>query len=137
MNKRFTLTRLILAIVSTGLEEVAVWAVWRWLLPEFDINLNVGILLGVMIGWGAFCTGLFIFTTYALKKQKPVAASAMVGVTGKAAGNLAPEGMVKVHGELWGAIAEEGEIITGEDIVVTGEKGLKLLVRKAAANTKR
>ncbi len=132
MNKRFTLTRLILAISSTALEEAAIWAVWRFLLPEFNVNLDVGVLLGVMLGWGAFCVGLFIFTTFALKKQKPVGASSMVGAAGKAAGNLAPEGMVKIRGELWGAISEEDEIVAGESIIVTGEKGLKLLVRKTA-----
>ncbi len=56
----------------------------------------------------------------------------MVGAAGKAAGNLAPEGMVKIRGELWGAISEEDEIVAGESIIVTGEKGLKLLVRKTA-----
>jgi membrane-bound ClpP family serine protease len=137
MNKRFTLTRLVLAVSSTALEEAAVWAIWRWLLPEFGVNLHVGVLIGVMVGWGIFCTWLFIFTTYALKKQKPAGSPSMIGATGKAAGRLSPEGMVKIRGELWGAISEEGDIIAGEDIVVTGEKGLKLLVRKAAAGATR
>jgi membrane-bound ClpP family serine protease len=137
MNKRFTLTRLILAVSSTALEEVAIWAVWRWLLPNFNVNLPVGVLIGVMVGWGIFCVGLFVFTTYALKKQKPAGSSSMVGATGQAVGKLAPEGMVKIRGELWGAISEEGDIIDGADIVVTGEKGLKLLVRKTGGSATR
>jgi membrane-bound serine protease (ClpP class) len=55
----------------------------------------------------------------------------MIGTRGKAVGKLAPEGMVKIKGELWGARTEEGDIETGEDILVIGEDGLKLLVRKA------
>lgn len=131
MNKRFTITRLLLAIGSTSLEEVAIWAAWRWLLPEFGVNLHVGVLVGVMVGWGAFCTWLFIFTTHALNKQKPVGLPSMVGAEGSAAGKLAPDGMVKIHGELWSALSEQGDLLPGEDIVVTGEEGLKLLVRKA------
>ncbi|MGD0779205.1 MAG: NfeD family protein [Dehalococcoidales bacterium] len=136
MNRQFTLTRLVLAIISMALEQVGIWAVWQWLLPAFGIQLHVGVLIGVMVGWGIIGTCIFIFTTSILKKQKSVGQTSMVGATGKAAGNLAPGGMVKIHGELWSAISEEGDIIIGEDIVVTGEKGLKLLVRKNIAGAR-
>jgi membrane-bound ClpP family serine protease len=131
MNKRFTLTRLILAIISMALEQVAVFAVWRWLLPAFGIQLHVGIVIGVMVGWFVFGTWLFIFTTSVLKKKQHIGQTSMVGATGQAVGNLSPDGMVKIRGELWRAISEEGDILPDEDIIVTGEKGLKLLVRKA------
>lgn len=134
MNKQLTQTRLILAIVSTVLEEIAVWAVWRWLLPEFNINLHVGVLIGIMVGWGIISICIFIFTTHALKKQAPAGLPSMVGAVGKAVGNLAPGGMVKIRGELWGAISEEGNIGAGEEIIVTGENGLKLLVRRNSGN---
>jgi membrane-bound serine protease (ClpP class) len=137
MNKQFTLTRLVLAIISMALEQVGIWAVWQWLLPAFGIQLHVGVLIGVMVGWGIFGTWLFIFTSSILKKQKSVGQTSMVGATGKAAGKLAPEGMVKIHGELWRAVSEEGEINIGEDIVVTGEKGLKLIVHKTTADATR
>jgi membrane-bound serine protease (ClpP class) len=55
----------------------------------------------------------------------------MVGMDGKAHGELAPDGMVKIKGELWSARSEEGNIRHGEKITVTGEDGLKLIVRKA------
>jgi membrane-bound ClpP family serine protease len=130
MNKKLTQTRLILAIVSMALEQVAIWAVWRWVLPEFGVDLNVGVLIGIMAAWGIIGTCIFIFTTRALKKQPTAGLPSMVGTVGKAAGNLTPEGMVKIHGELWGAVSEEGNIAAGEGIIVTGENGLKLLVRK-------
>jgi membrane-bound ClpP family serine protease len=131
MNKRLTLTRLVLAVISMALEQLAIWAVWQWLLPYFNINLHVGILIGVMVGWGVIGTFIFIFTTSILKKEQSIGQTSMIGATGKAAGMLKPEGMVKIKGELWRAVAEEGEINPGEDIVVTGENGLKLMVRKA------
>ncbi len=130
MNKSLTRTRLILAIISTSIEEVGIWAIWRWLLPEFGILLPVWLLIVIMVAWAVFGTWLFIFTTWALKKQVPAGLPSMVGTVGKASGNLAPEGMVKIRGELWGAVSEEGDIADGESIIVTGENGLKLLVRK-------
>jgi membrane-bound ClpP family serine protease len=130
MNKRFTLTRLILAIISMALEQVAIFAVWRWLLPAFGVNLHVGVVIGVIVGWLVFGTWLFIFTTSVLKKKQHIGQTSMVGATGQAVGKLSPDGMVKIRGELWRAISEEGDILPDEDIIVTGEKGLKLLVRK-------
>src|SRR4030042_550694 len=136
MFKRLTLARLVLAILSMALEQVAIWVICRWLLPEFDIQLHVGVLIGVMIAWGIFGTWLFIFTTYTLKKQATVGLPSMVGSTGKAAADLSPDGMVKIRGELWGALSEDGNISTGEGIIVTGENGLKLLVRKNIGSVK-
>lgn len=130
MNKKLTQTRLALAIISTALEEVAIWAIWRWLLPEFNVNLHVGVLIGIMVALGIFSASLFLFTTRTLKKQVTAGLPSMVGTVGKAVGNLTPQGMVKIHGELWGAVSEEGIIAAGEGIVVTGENGLKLIVRK-------
>jgi membrane-bound ClpP family serine protease len=131
MSKSFTLTRLILAIVSDALEEFAVYAVWRWLLPVFGVNLHVGILIGVMVGWLVFSIWLFIFTTGVLKKKQHIGQTSMIGAEGIAASSLNPKGMVKIRGELWGAVSEAGDILPDEYIIVTGEKGLKLLVRKA------
>jgi len=130
MNKRLTLTRLVLAIISMALEQVAIWVIWRWLLPEFGIKLHFSVLVVVMVAWAVFGTWLFIFTTRVLKKQALVGLPSMVGATGKAAGRLAPKGMVNIRGELWGATSAGGDIDDGEKIVVISEDGLKLLVRK-------
>ncbi len=131
MNRKYTTSRLILAIFSTSLEEAAIWVIWRWLLPEFDINLPFAVCIGVMVAWAAFGVWLFIFTTNTLKKQAVVGLPSMVGTVGKVASRLAPEGMVRIRSELWGAMSDEGDIETGEKVVVIKEDGLKLFVRKA------
>jgi membrane-bound ClpP family serine protease len=130
MNKRLTSTRLILAIISTGLEEAAIWAVWRWALPGTGVDLPLFLLIIMMIAWAVLSICLFIFTTRALKRQVQAGLPSMVGTGGKAASRLAPKGMVKIRGELWGAIAEGDTINTGEDILVIEQKGLKLIVRR-------
>jgi len=56
----------------------------------------------------------------------------MIGSKGKVASPLAPEGQVRIKGELWGATSDEGNIDTGEWITVVGEDGLKLVVRRGS-----
>jgi membrane-bound ClpP family serine protease len=131
MNKRLTSTRLMLAIVSNILQLLALWIIWRWILPEFNIRLSVIVLITVMAAWAVFGTWLFLFTTRVLKKQAQVGQTSMVGTTGKVITKLAPEGMVKINGELWRARSTEGDISIGEDIIVSGEERLKLLVRRS------
>ena len=125
-----TTARLILAIVSTSLEEVAIVAIWRWLLPEFGIELPLAVLIAVMVAWAAFGTALFVFTTRTLKRQTVVGLPTMIGSKGKVASPLVPEGMVKIKGELWGATSAEGNVDKGEQVEVVGEDGLKLVVRQ-------
>ena len=130
MNKKLTRTRLVLAIISTGLEEVALWAIWRHLLPGFHIEPPAALMIAIMVAWAGFGTWLFIFTTGVLKKQALEGLSSMVGVRGTAAGPLDPEGMVRIKGELWRAVADGGKVEDGEEVTVVGENGLTLSVRK-------
>jgi membrane-bound ClpP family serine protease len=131
MHSRLTKARFIIAIVSTALEEVAIWVIWRWLLPEFGVSLPVVVLVAVMIAWAAFSTWLFIFTTLALRQQAVAGLPSMVGTVGKVASRLSPKGQVRIRGEIWQATSNEGNIEAGEEVVVVSERGLKLLVRKA------
>jgi membrane-bound serine protease (ClpP class) len=130
MDRRLTVSRLILAVVSTSFEEVAIWVIWRWLLPEFEIRLPLAVLIGVMAAWAAFSIWLFIFTTLTLKKQVTIGLPSMVGTVGKVASRLSPEGQVRIKGELWGAKSAEGDIEVGDKVAVIKEDGLKLFVRR-------
>jgi len=69
MDKKLTSARLVVAVISTATEEVAIWVIWRFLLPEFNIELPLSVLIGAMIVWAAFSLWLFVFTTHTLKKQ--------------------------------------------------------------------
>jgi membrane-bound ClpP family serine protease len=135
MRSRLTTARLILAVISTALEETAIWVIWRWLLPEFGVELPVAVLIGVMVAWMAFSIWLFIFTTLVLRKQKTAGLPSMVGTVGKVTSRLAPEGQVNVKGELWHATSVEGDIEAGEEVMVVSERGLKLAVRKTGGTT--
>jgi len=131
VDKNLTIGRLISSIISISVEEAAIYAVWRWLLPELNIRLPVAVLVIVMAAWLAFSVWLFIFTTRYLKRQPTAGLPSMVGTTGRAAGPLAPGGMVRIRGEWGGATSIDGDIKGGEGIVVAGQEGLKLKVRRA------
>jgi membrane-bound ClpP family serine protease len=130
MDRKLTVSRLVLAVLSTSLEEVAIYVIWRWLLPEFGIEIPYQACIAVMVAWAGFGVWLFIFTTRALKKQTVAGLPSMVGTVGKVASRLAPDGLVSIRGELWGAVSDEGEIKVGEKVAVIREDGLKLFVRK-------
>jgi len=56
----------------------------------------------------------------------------MVGSKGKVVSQLAPEGQVIIKGELWGAESVDRNIDKGEQVMVVGQDGLKLIVRKGS-----
>ena len=130
MSKRLTTNRLILAVITTTLEEIAIYSIWRWALPEFDIYLSVSALIGMMVAWGIFSVSLFVLTSRILKKQVTVGLPSMIGTKGRVASKLSPEGMVRIKSELWAAKSNEGNLAVGEEVEVVGEDGLKLLVQK-------
>ena len=127
-----TRNRLILAVISNFLEEVAIVVLWRWVLPEFGVNIPLPWLIIIMAAWLTFSVSLFVYVTRVLRTQTVVGLPTMVGSKGKAAGRLAPEGQVRIRGELWSAVSVAGEVKQGADVVVVDEEGLVLKVKPAA-----
>ena len=132
MNKRLTLARLVLAVISMAAEQAGIWAVLYLLLPEMGVKVHIWVIMVVMAAWFIIGIWLFIIGTRMLSKQAITGLSSMIGQKGKAAVRLAPDGMVKIKGELWSAVSPDSAIEPGENVIVTGEDGLKLHVRKAA-----
>ena len=126
-----TTARLIIAVVSTLVVEFAFYVIWRWVLPEFDIQVPLGVLIGVMIFWAVFAVVDFLFVTRILRRQALVGLPTMVGMRGKVRSPLSPEGHVMIKGELWGAKSIDGDIDTGEVVTVVGQDSLQLVVRRA------
>ena len=124
--------RMILAIVSTLAVEGALVVLWRWVLPEFGIELPLVVLIAVMIAWAVFAVVDFWFVTRILKRQAIVGLPTMIGSKGKVASPLTPEGLVSIKSELWGATSTEGDIGKGEEVAVVEQDGLKLIVRRGS-----
>ena len=132
-----TTARLIIAVVSTLAVEAAFYAVWRWVLPEFDIQVPLWVLIAVMAFWAVFAVVDFIFVTHILRRQTVVGLPTMAGSRGKVRSPLNPEGQVMIKGELWGAKSIDGNIDVGEAVTVVGQDGLQLIVRRAGAGNLR
>ena len=88
-------------------------------------------------GWGLVILVLgvaaYSYITYrlvkpSLMKEPVVAPKAMIGTEGKVITPLAPEGYIKVQGELWQASSTTCGLEAGSDVVVVGMDGLHLLV---------
>jgi len=126
-----TTARLVVAIISTLAVEAALYTVWRWVLPEWEIKIPLAVLIAVMTAWAIFAVGDFWFVTRTIKRQTLVGLPTMIGSRGRAVSPLDPEGQIAIKGELWGAESVEGNIGTGEWVMVVGQDGLKLMVRKA------
>jgi len=122
--------RLILAIVSTSLEEAALVVIWRWGLPQIGIQIPLYVLIAVMVAWAAYSVITFWIVTRTLRRKALVGLPTMVGSKGKVVSQLAPEGQVMIKGELWGAKSIDRSIDSGEEVMVVGQDGLKLIVRK-------
>ena len=129
-----TTARLVLAIVSTLAVEAAMYTIWRWVLPDWGIEIPLAVLVALMIFWAVFAVVDFWFVTHVLRRQALVGLPTMIGSRGKVASPLAPEGQIKIRGEIWGAESVDHPIERGEEVMVVGQDGLKLIVRKASSN---
>ncbi len=124
------ITRLIFAIVSTLLEEAALVVIVLWGLPELGIHIPLAGLIAWMAAWGAYSVISYRIGSRALRKKAVAGLPAMVGTKGKVVSRLAPKGMVRIKGELWGATSLGTNVDVGEEVVVVGQNRLRLIVDK-------
>jgi len=122
--------RLIIAIVSTMLEEAALAVGVLWGLPKLGIHIPLWVLIIVMLAWGAYTVITYRMGSRALRRKPVHGLTAMLGSEGKVVSPLVPEGMVRIKGELWRAKSASERMDTGEEVTVVGQDGLKLVVRK-------
>ncbi|MFC1991249.1 NfeD family protein [Chloroflexota bacterium] len=54
----------------------------------------------------------------------------LIGKTAEVKVTLEPKGLVFVEGERWSAVAEDGRVESGEEVLITKVDGLKLYVTK-------
>ena len=108
-----------------------------WLFGALCAVLSA-LILGVSMGFGRprlleIVTVVF-FALFLRKiweaRRRPASAGSetLVGATGEAREELAPEGLVFVNGALWRAVASNGPIPSGSPVEVVGRNGLKLEV---------
>ena len=120
--------RLILAIFSTLLEETAIVVIVLWGLPEIGTQIPLWGLIALMVVWGAYSVFTYQLGSRALRKQQVVGLPDMTGSKGEVVSPLAPEGLVRIKGELWIAKSASGEMKPGGEVIVVSQESLKLVV---------
>jgi len=128
--------RLIIAIVTTTLEEAAIAAAVLWLLPKVDVNLPLFVLIIIMLAWAGYAVFGYQMGTRALKRKPEGGLVDMLGMRGEVVKRLDPEGMIRIKSELWKAKSVGRKIETGEEVTVVGQKGLKLIVEREGRRQK-
>lgn len=128
--------RLIFAIVSTIIEEIAIAAAGIWGLPQIGVEFPLWATLLIMIVWLSYSVYTFKKGTKALKVGHIIGLPNMIGTKGRVTSALNPEGWVRIRGELWSAKSLSGEIQPGRDVIVTGQKRLKLEVKESESPNK-
>ena len=92
------------------------------------LGVNPVVVAGAALVTVAFFA-MFLRKIWQARRRPAFAGSEiLVGATGHAREELAPEGLVFVKGALWKAIASDGPIAIGSPVQVVGRQGLKLEV---------
>ena len=126
--------RLTLAIISTILEEAAIGVIVLWGLPQLNIHIPLWGLIIMMVVWAAYSIFTFRIGTRALMRGDVVGLPNMIGCKGAVVSPLTPEGLVRIHGELWIAKSAGGEMKKNEQIIVVSQDRLKLVVQSGSAD---
>lgn len=128
------MVRLILAIISTIVEEAALVAIGVWGLPRLGVLIPLPVTIVVAVTWGVYSVFTYRAGSRMLKKKPLFSLSDMVGCQGEVVSPLDPAGLVKIKGEIWTAKSDGGNISCGEPVVVVGQERLKLVVRAGGLN---
>jgi len=121
--------RLILAIISTMLEEAALVAVVLVGLPVLGIKIPIAGLIAIMVAWAAIAVISYRVGSRALERKPVAGLGTMVGSKGRVVKTLNPEGLIRIHAELWIAKSDGIDIAIGQDVAVVGQDGRKLIAR--------
>lgn len=125
--------RFVVAVVTTVLEGAVLAWIVLWGLPRVGIHMP---LWGLIVILGALVANAVFFYqvgSRALRRRPVFGLGTLVGGRGKAVTSLAPDGVVKVSGELWQATSASGLIDAGEEVTIVEQDGLRLIVVKSVA----
>ena len=125
----------VLVFLVTLIDEAIVVVVILWLLPHLGIKLPVGVTVGLMVALAAWAVLTYRAIRRVVEIRALSPAEAMVGRRGTALSQLAPNGVVRIRGEIWKAMSSNGVIAAGDEVTVLRIDGLKLTVRREEQET--
>ena len=125
-----TKTKACLIVLLALLDDIVVLAIIALVLWIFDVELSIPMIVILVLALGTFIFILHRSVIPAIRRRKMSGAEGMIGMTGEVTESLCPKGTVKIKGEYWKAVCNEGDINTGEEVEVLRITRLNLEVRK-------
>jgi membrane-bound ClpP family serine protease len=122
--------RLIMTIFTNLLYEAIIVALLIWGLPRLGIHIPLYGITLICLAFLIYAVVLFIIGSRTLRKKPLPGFTTMVGLEGQVVSRLAPDGILRIEGELWNARAENSTIEVGSEVIVVRQYGLKLAVRR-------
>jgi len=99
-------------------------------LPRWDIRIPMWVLILGILAWTAFSIFTYRIGSRALDLKHVVGLHNMISCKGEVVKRLAPEGVVRIRGELWRARSDAGEMNEGTEVIVVGQDRLELIVQE-------
>lgn len=98
--------------------------------PEPYLRLSWGVIVTTVLAVTVFFLVAVTKAVQAHRRRPVTGIEGLVGESGKAESDLAPEGKVFVRGEYWDAVSSE-RIAKGEKVVVVAVEGMRVGVKRA------
>ncbi len=105
-------------------------------IPNLSPDLSVSLwVLGGLAAFLALSLGALIWIIQqSRKRRKGDEVSPLVGLTGRVTLELAPRGVVRIEGETWTAVSQDGNVVpVGESVMVAQVDGLTLTVSQQSS----
>ena len=101
-------------------------ALWRWQVIPLWLSVTG------FVAWVCKDLALYRYVRLAFERDHRVGAALLVGHKGTTSGKLAPNGYVRVRGELWRAVAhqDDPEIAAGTAVEILSADGMEVVVRR-------
>jgi membrane-bound ClpP family serine protease len=122
--------RLIIAIVTSLLDEALILGLALWGLPKLGIEIPLPITIVVMVLFGIYATVTFKLGSRVLRMKPLIGLTDMVGCEGLVTEELKPSGCIIILGETWVAKSLDGNIPKGTLVTVVKQEKLKLIVKR-------
>jgi membrane-bound serine protease (ClpP class) len=117
------------ALLAGGVIAMIFGAIFLIRSPLTSGGVSLGVALAVTLPFAVISVFLMRLVLRSRKWKQRVGSEAMLGEKGTVVSGLAPgvQGMIRIHGEMWQAIAER-DVSAGDSVRVKKVEGLRLLV---------
>ncbi|WP_232461734.1 NfeD family protein [Thermococcus pacificus] len=123
-----------ITLLALAADEIAVGLFLLIVLPRFGVEVPlwaVAVIIGILLVKD-FLIAPFVLRG-GLSVRPQTGPESLIGKTAVVVEDLAPEGLVKIDGELWSAECIKGTAKRGEKVVIVGVKGTRVLVERRAS----